>query len=88
MADIDQQRNHQDESPKPKKPHVEKSLEEDAIFEEFYSDVKLLVCIKAIQKWNDYSLCTLKISNCNATGPYTPSQKLFVRLSVTSMSIG
>lgn len=54
MADIDPQRNHQDESPNPKKPHVEKSLEEDAIFEEFSSDVKLLedleICIKAIQK--------------------------------------
>lgn len=75
MADIDPQRNHQDESPKPKKPCVEKSLEEDAIFEEFYSDVKLLedleICINSIQKWNDYSLCMLKISNCNATAPYT-----------------
>lgn len=66
MADSDPQRNHQDESPKPKKPRVEKSLEEDAIFEEFYSDVNILedlgVCIKAIQKWNYYSLCLLKIS--------------------------
>lgn len=29
-------------SPKPKKPRVERSLEKDAIFKEFYSDVKLL----------------------------------------------
>lgn len=78
MADSDPLRNHQDESPKPKKPRVEISLEKDAIFKEFYSDVKLLefleICIKAIQKWNDYSLCLLKISNCNATGPYTFSE--------------
>lgn len=73
MADSDPQRNHQDESPKPKNPRVEINLQKDAIFKEFYSDVKLLefleICIKAIQKWNDYSLCLLKISNCNATGP-------------------
>lgn len=73
MADSDPQRNHQDESPKPKKPRVQINLQKDAIFKEFYSDVKLLefleICIKAIQKWNDYSLCLLKISNCNATGP-------------------
>lgn len=75
MADSDLQRNHQNESPKSKKPRLEKSLEGDAIFKEFYSDVKLLedleIYIKAIQKWNDYSLCMLNISNCNATGPYT-----------------
>lgn len=75
MADSDPQRNHQYESPKSKKPRLEKSLEGDAIFKEFYSDVKLLedleIYIKAIQKWNDYSLCMLNISNCNATGPYT-----------------
>lgn len=78
MADSDPQRNHQNESPKSKKPRLEKSLEGDAIFKEFYSDVKLLedleIYIKAIQKWNDYSLCMLKISNCNATGPYTFSK--------------
>lgn len=59
-------------------PRLEKSLEGDAIFKEFYSGVKLLedleICIKAIQKWSDYSLCMLKISNCNATGPYTFSK--------------
>lgn len=75
MADSDPQRNHQYESPKSKKPRLEKSFEGDAIFIEFYSDVKLLedleIYIKAIQKWNDYSLCMLNISNCNATGPYT-----------------
>lgn len=75
MADSDPQRNHQYESPKSKKPRLEKSFEGDAIFIEFYSDVKLLedleIYIKAIQKWNDYSLCMLNISNCNATGSYT-----------------
>lgn len=49
-------------SPKPKKPRVEISLEKDAIFKEFYSDVKLLedleIYIKAIQKKNEMTtLC-------------------------------
>nr|XP_022307430.1 uncharacterized protein LOC111113434 isoform X2 [Crassostrea virginica]XP_022307431.1 uncharacterized protein LOC111113434 isoform X2 [Crassostrea virginica] len=63
-----------EESPDPKKPRLEKSLENDVIFNEFYSDPDLLtdlkIGIQAIQEWNDYSVCMLKIANCNGTGSY------------------
>ena len=67
-----------EESPDPKKPRLEKSLENDVIFNEFYSDPDLLtdlkIGIQAIQEWNDYSVCMLKIANCNGTGPYSFSR--------------
>lgn len=79
MADSDAPKNPEDESPpNPKKPRIENSLENDAIFDEFYSDGRLLTDLKigisAIQEWNEYSVCMLKIFNCNGTGPYTFSK--------------
>lgn len=50
----------------------ESNVYSDRYFAKYYNNKDLLVdlscCLDALQKWNEYCLCCLKIVNCNGNG--------------------